>query len=101
MSIELALDLNEEQAEKALEFLYKAETTLESSTAFAVLSRITRETLATGESRTSHKAHGAYTGKCRRSIDTALKALRRANLIERVGTSDQGTAIYKAKFEGA
>jgi hypothetical protein len=91
--------LNDEQGEAALRFVDHAETIVQSGTAIAILIRIVRETLAKGESRTSHSEHGVRTGRCRRTIDGAFKTLKKHSLITRIGTTDRGVAIYRANID--
>ena len=91
--------MTEEQAEDVLGFYYNAEGAVRSSTALAIAIGIARETVLHGDSCISHKEFGRRTGACRRSIDTAIKALKRHDLISRVGTTDGGVAIYRANFD--
>ncbi|ESZ76502.1 hypothetical protein [Mesorhizobium sp. L103C105A0] len=97
MSIEDApLELTEQQAEFLLGFYYKTERLVQSSAAIAIVTAIARETVLGGACRISHKEFGRRTGACRRSIDTAIKTAKRAGLIDRIGTTDGGVAIYRA-----
>jgi hypothetical protein len=92
------LDLSDEQAEAVLQLLARAEKTVQSSTALAILIRVAGNTLTDGRSTMSHAAFGRMTGQCRRSIDGALKRLKSENLIHRVGTTAEGRAIYRANL---
>jgi hypothetical protein len=99
MSIEESpLELTEQQAEAVLDFYYEAERNITSSAALAIVTAIARETVLLGSSHITHKEFGRRTGRCRRSIDTAVKVLKGHNLIRRVGTTDGGSAIYRAVF---
>lgn len=93
------LDVTEEQATRLLEFSYSAERLTTSSHAISILMRVARHSLLYGECRTSHKEFGRRSGACRRTIDVAIKKLKRLGLIERVGTTDNGVAIYRADIQ--
>lgn len=100
MSIEeIPLELTEEQAEALWNFSNEVERLFRSSTALGILMVIARHTLLAGECRVSHKAFGLRHGKCRRSIDVAIKMLKRHRLIDVVGRDDRGAAIYRANFD--
>jgi len=99
MSIEEEpLELTEQQAEFLLEHCYAVEAQVRSSKAIAIVMAIARDTVLRGESRIPHKEHGRRIGACRRSVDDAMKLLKRRGLIERVGRTEQGVSIYRAKF---
>jgi transcriptional regulator of nitric oxide reductase len=99
MSIEEApLELTEPQAEFLLAHCYAVEAQVRSSKAIAIVMAIARDTVLRGSSSISHKEHGRRIGACRRSVDDAMKLLKRRDLIERIGTTDLGVSIYRAKF---
>ena len=93
------LDLTEDQAEFLLDFHYRTMTVVRSSAALGILMAVSRDTVLRGDCRTSHKQFGRLNGKCRRSVDTAIKLLKGHHLIERVGTTEAGGAIYRANFD--
>lgn len=93
------LDLSDDQAGAVLELLAHAEKSVRSSTAMGILIRIASNTLTEGQCTISHTGFARMTGTCRRSIDTAIKRLKRDNLIARVGTTAEGRAIYCANLE--
>lgn len=92
-------DLSEEDAELVLVFMGNAELRVRSSTAISIAVSIARETILWGESRITHKDFGRRTGACRRSIDKAIKTLRCTRLIERIGTTESGVAVYRAAVD--
>jgi hypothetical protein len=99
MSIEaLPLDLNEDQAEFALDFYYRAEAAHVGWTAIAIAIDVARNTILAGTSCVPHREYQRRTGKCRRSVDKAIKRLKAAGLIERIDTSPEGIAVYRANM---
>ena len=92
------LELTDEQATRVLDMLQGAERVVRSSTALAILISIGRNTLVCGDCRLAHE-FGRVTGACRRSIDKAVRTLKKHELISRVGTTDNGVAIYRATFD--
>lgn len=93
------LELTEPQAEFLLDFYHRVEASVRSSKAIAIVMAIARDTVLRGESKIPHKEHGRRIGACRRSVDDAVKLLKRHDLIERTGTTDTGVAIYRANFD--
>jgi hypothetical protein len=91
-------DITDAQAETLLNWSYDMERVVRRSTALAIALNVGRNTLIHGESRVSHKEYGRRCGVCRRSIDTAVKLLKKHRIIERIGTTEQGSAIYRANF---
>lgn len=88
--------LSEEQASLLLQFSYSVGKFITGSTAMAIVMMIARHTVVHGESRVSHKDFQRRCGVCRRTVDNAMKQLRRHSLIERIGSTDRGAAIYRA-----
>ncbi|WOC15393.1 hypothetical protein [Pseudochrobactrum sp. MP213Fo] len=91
-------NLSEDQAERLLQHYYNIEKLLTGGTAIAIIMIIARHTAILGEARISHKTFQQYFGVCRRTVDNAMKQLRKHNLIERIGTDTRGFAIYRANL---
>ncbi|MGX9574074.1 hypothetical protein [Mesorhizobium sp. f-mel] len=99
MSIEAPpLALTEDQEERLLNWSYGMEPIINRSTALAIALNVGRNTLLRGESRTSHREYQRRCGVCRRSVDSAVKLLKRHGIIERIGTAQEGHAIYRANL---
>jgi CRP-like cAMP-binding protein len=92
------LDLTEEQADFLLDYHCRLEPELKSSVALSAATIIARETVLHGHASVSHKEIVRRTGSCRRTVDNAIKRLKDRNLIERIGTTATGSAIYRATF---
>jgi hypothetical protein len=95
------LDLTDEQAQALLDWSYEIEQTIRSSKAIAIAIDVRRNTMLAGQSTTSHGEYQRRCGACRRSIDNAIKLLKRLKIIERIGTTPDGRAIYRANAERA
>lgn len=93
------LDLTEEQATILWDWSYEIEAVIKRSAGIAIAMNVGRNTLLHGESRVSHKEYGRRCGVCRRSIDTAVKQLKQHDIIQRIGTTPAGIAIYRANFQ--
>lgn len=91
--------LREEQAERLLEFTTRVESTLPSGTALAILMWIAADTLLGGQCAIPHRAFQRRCGVCRRTVDAAIKTLKRRELIVRVGATPGGWSIYRANLD--
>jgi hypothetical protein len=91
-------ELTDFRAEQLLAWSYDMERHGLRSSALAIALNVGCNTLLRGESRTSHKEYGRRCGVCRRTIDNAVKQLKRHRIIERIGTTPEGSAIYRANF---
>ncbi|MEF2555533.1 hypothetical protein VQ044_04490 [Aurantimonas sp. C2-5-R2] len=94
-------EITEEQAEALLNWSYAIERVIRRSTALAIAMNVGRNTLALGQSSVSHKEYQRRCGVCRRTVDTAVKLLKKHRIIARVGTSEHGSAIYRANFQSS
>jgi hypothetical protein len=95
------LDLTDEQAQALLDWQDHIEQEIRSSRAIAIAMDVARNTLLFGQSDTSHGEYERRCGACRRSIDSAVKLLKRQQIIERIGKRPDGRAIYRANLERA
>ncbi|PWL19270.1 hypothetical protein DKP76_01535 [Falsochrobactrum shanghaiense] len=93
------LDLTEDQATILWDWSYEIETVIKRSAGIAIAMNVGRNTLLHGESSVSHKEYGRRCGVCRRTIDTAVKQLKQHDIIQRIGTTEAGVAIYRANFQ--
>lgn len=95
------LELTEDQAEAALDFLGRAVAATPSMTCLRIARDIVEDTLRSGACRVSHAEFCRRTGKARRTVDNALKHIQRVGLVEKIERTSEGRSVYRAIIGGA
>ncbi|RJG44925.1 hypothetical protein [Mesorhizobium sp. DCY119] len=92
-------DVPERDVERSMDYMGAVSKLAPSRTAMRVAMDIAEESLLKGESRLTHKELERRTGVCRRTLQRAIFQLRSHGLIDRTGTTDEGTAVYVSVWE--
>ncbi len=87
--------------EQALDFIGNAAELSNSKTATRIVKDIAEDTLRFGRCELTHAEFSRRTGKCRRTVDNALKRLQRLGFIEKTDRTPEGRSIYRAILGGA
>ncbi len=92
--------LSAQDAEAVIEFIGRATELTQSKTAIRLAKDIAEETLRQGVCRVTHAEFGRRTGKCRRTIDLALKRIQALGLVEKIERTPEGRSVYRAVLGG-
>ncbi len=99
MTYQSIKDVPERDVAMSLDFLSAVAAAAPSRTAVRFATDIAHECLLAGESRITHKELQRRAGVCRRTTQHAIHSLLDRDIIRRIGTTPQGSAIYQACWE--